>query len=196
MRQKTGKFPTPAVVEVSSYMRSLVEKRWKLYTERVARGEITADNYAYRPLGPLPWNLKSERDLKRLNRQITNALLVRFALEGRKLSRRQIEQMVQATLSPKRRRLHLRFGGQQPKQWHSLHHDRLMKNATKEIRAELGLDAKGLPKNVISRPVRYRIAVGPDNAESERGTGSFCRKRPVLPWLWAKFQRADLSPGQ
>jgi hypothetical protein len=126
-------------------MRSLAEKRWKLYTDRVERGEITEDNYVYRPRGPMPWNLKTEIDLKRLNRQIVNAQLVRFALEGRKLSRRQIERMVQATLSPKRRRLHLRFGGQQPKQWHSLHYDRLMKNATKEIWAELGLDAKPPP---------------------------------------------------
>ena len=141
MRQKAGKFPAPAAAEVLAYMRSLAQRRWKLYAERVARGEITADNYVYRPRGPMPWNLKTEIDLKRLERQITNAQLVRFALEGRRLSRRQIERMVQAAPSPKRRRRHLRFGGQPPRYWHSLHYDRLIKKATKDICAELGLDA-------------------------------------------------------
>jgi hypothetical protein len=142
MRQKTGTIPTPAAAEVSSYMRSLAEKRWKLYAERVACGEISAENYVYKPRGPLPWNLKTERDLKRWERQIANAQLVRFALEGRKLSRREIERMVQATRSPRRSRLHLRFGGQPPRYWSSVHYDRLIKHATKGIRAELGLDAE------------------------------------------------------
>jgi hypothetical protein len=141
MRQKTGKIPTPTAAELSAYMRSLAQRRWKLDGERVACGEITAENYVYRPLGPMPWNLKSERDLKRWDRQITNAQLVRFALEGRKLSARQIDRMVKATLSPKRPRLHLRFGGQQPKQWHSLHYDRLIKKAAKDIHAQVELDA-------------------------------------------------------
>jgi hypothetical protein len=35
-------------------MRSLVERRWQYYRERIARGEINAENYVYRPRGPMP----------------------------------------------------------------------------------------------------------------------------------------------
>ena len=103
-------------------MGSLVEKRWTRYAERVARGEITADNYVYRPRGPMPPHSKAKQDLTRWERQIANARLVRLALEGRKLSANKIERVAQTTLSRKRPRLHLRFGGQPPKQWHSVHY--------------------------------------------------------------------------
>jgi hypothetical protein len=74
-------------------MRSLVEKRWKRYAERVACGEINAGNYVYRPRGPMPPHSKAKQDFSRWERQIANARLVRLALEGRKLSRQQLEQM-------------------------------------------------------------------------------------------------------
>jgi hypothetical protein len=41
-------------------MRSLVERRWKRYVERVASGEITAENYVYRPRGPMRVNTRSK----------------------------------------------------------------------------------------------------------------------------------------
>jgi hypothetical protein len=112
----------PTAAEVSAYMGSLVEKRWKYYRERVVRGEITAENYVYRPRGPMPPHSKAKQDLTRWENKIANARLVRFALEGRKLSRQHVERMAETTLSRKRQRPHLRFGGQPPKQWHSVHY--------------------------------------------------------------------------
>jgi hypothetical protein len=61
--------------------------------------------------------------------------LVRLSLEGRKLSPRQIERMAETTLIRKRRGLHLRFGGQPPKHWHSVRYGR--REAAKSIRVEL-----------------------------------------------------------
>jgi hypothetical protein len=43
------------------------------------------------------------------------------------------------TLSQKRPKLHLRFAGQPPKHWHSLHYSRLIEKAATAIRAELGI---------------------------------------------------------
>src|SRR6266849_255382 len=60
--------------------------------------------------------------------------------EGRKLSANKIERVAQTTLSRKRPRLHLRFGGQPPKQWHSVHYGRSIKKSAKDIRAELGIN--------------------------------------------------------
>jgi hypothetical protein len=114
-------------------MRSLAQARWKRYAERVASGEITADKYVYRPRGPMPPQSKAKQDFTRWERQITNAQLVRFALEGRKLSRRQLERIGRTALNRKSRRPHLRFGGQQPKQWHSIHHERSIKKTAKGI---------------------------------------------------------------
>jgi hypothetical protein len=118
VRNPRAKLQTPSSAEISAYMRSLTVKRWKRYAERVARGEITADNYAYRPRGPMPPHSKTQQDFTRFEHQIAKARLVRIALEGGKLSPR----MVEATLSRNRARLHLRFGGQPPKQWHSVHY--------------------------------------------------------------------------
>lgn len=116
-------------------MRSLAKARWKSYADRVACGEITAENYVYRPRGPMPPQSKAKQDLTRWERQIANARLVRLALDGRKLSARQIERM--AETSRKRRRPHLRFGGRPPKHWNSLQYRRLIDG----IRAELGISA-------------------------------------------------------
>ena len=129
MKEARRRLRTPTDAELSAHMRSLVQKRWKLYADRVARGEISADNYVYRPRGPMPPHSKAKQDLTRLENQIENAQLVRLALEGRKLSQRQIERIAETTLGRKRPRLHLRFGGQPPKQWHSMHYGR--KNAAK-----------------------------------------------------------------
>jgi len=91
-------------------MRSLVERRWKRYAERVARGEIRADNYVYRPRGPMAPHSKAQQNLTRWENQITNARLVRLALEGQNMSARQIERTAeQTTLSRKKQRLYLRF---------------------------------------------------------------------------------------
>ena len=140
MRKARRQFPEPTAAEVSAYMGSLAEKRWKRHADRVARGEITADNYVYRPRGPMPPHSKAKQDLTRWERQIANARLVRLALEGRKLSANKIERVAQTTLSRKRPRLHLRFGGQPPKQWHSVHYGRSIKKSAKDIRAELGIN--------------------------------------------------------
>jgi hypothetical protein len=111
--------------ELSAHMRSLVEIRWKRYAERVARGEITAENYVYRPRGPMPPEVKAKQDMTRWEHQIANAQLVRFALQGRKLTPREVEQLAAKTTGVKRRRRpHLRFGGEPPKQWHSVHYSR------------------------------------------------------------------------
>jgi len=122
VKELRRKFRTPTAAEISAYMGSLSKARWGYYRERVARGEITANNYVYRPRGPMPPHSKAQQDLTRLERQIANARLVRFALEGRKLSEREIERSVAKTRS--RKRPHLRFGGQPPKQWHSVHYGR------------------------------------------------------------------------
>jgi len=115
----------PSQYEVSQYMRSLVEKRWQKYRLRVARGEISAENYVYRPRGPMPPHSKAKQDMTRWESQIASARLICLALDGRKLSVRQIERMAAKTGSPKRpRRLHLRFGGKPPIQWHSVHYGR------------------------------------------------------------------------
>jgi hypothetical protein len=107
-------------------MSSLAKARWKRYAERVARGEITAENYIYRPRGPMPPHSKAKQDLTRWENQIASARLVRLALDGTKLSTRQIERTVQqTTLGRKGPRLHLRFGGKPPRQWHSVHYGRL-----------------------------------------------------------------------
>jgi hypothetical protein len=100
-------------------MGSLSKARWKRCAERVARGEITAENYVYRPRGPMSPHSKAQQNLTRWENQIAKAQLVRFALEGRK-----IERMTEMALSRKRPRPHLRFGGQPPKQWHSVHYER------------------------------------------------------------------------
>jgi hypothetical protein len=84
MSQKTGKVQTPNADEISAHMRALAEKRWKRSAERVASGEITADNYVYRPRGPMSPHSKDKQDLTRWERQIANAQFVRFALDGRK----------------------------------------------------------------------------------------------------------------
>jgi hypothetical protein len=105
-------------------MGSLSKARWKRYADRVARGEITAANYVYRPRGPMPPQSKAKQDLTRWENQIANARLVRLALERQKLSARQIEKMAETTLSRKKQRLYLRFGGRPPKQWHAVHYGR------------------------------------------------------------------------
>jgi hypothetical protein len=117
--------------EISAYMSSLSKARWKRYAERVARGEISAENYVYRPRGPMPPQSKAQQNLTRWENQIANARLVRLALEGKKLSARQIERMAETATSRKRPRPHLRFGGQPPKQWHSVHYSRLVQKAAK-----------------------------------------------------------------
>ena len=78
------KLHTPTAAEISAHMRSPAERRWKRHAERVARGEISADNYVYRPRGPMPPHSKAKQDLTRWERQIGNAQFVRFALDGRK----------------------------------------------------------------------------------------------------------------
>jgi hypothetical protein len=70
------KLRTPTAAEISAYMRSLVERRWKRYVERVASGEITAENYVYRPRGPMRSHSKARQDLTRWENQIANARLV------------------------------------------------------------------------------------------------------------------------
>jgi hypothetical protein len=115
---------TPTAAKISAYMRSLSKARWEYYRERVARGEITAENYVYRPRGPMPPRSKAKQDLTRWENQIASARLVRFALERRKVPARQIERTMQATLSQKKQRLYLRFGGRTPKQWHAVHYGR------------------------------------------------------------------------
>jgi hypothetical protein len=124
VKEPRRKLCTPTAAEISAYMRSLVERRWKRYADRVARGEVSGDNYVYRPRGPMPPRSKAKQNLTRWENQIANARLVRLALEGRKLSARKIQRMAETTLSGKRPRLHLRFGGQPPKQWHSMHYGR------------------------------------------------------------------------
>ena len=124
MKEPRRKLRTPTAAEVSAYMSSLSKARWKLYAERVARGQITAENYVYRPRGPMPPHSKAKQDLTRWENQIANARLARLALEGQKLSPRQIEGTVEATLKRNRPRLHLRFGGRPPKHWHSVHYGR------------------------------------------------------------------------
>src|ERR1700687_2167374 len=104
VRKPRRKFRRPTAAELSAYMRSLVEKRWKRHAERVACGEITAENYVYRPRGPMSSQSKGKQDLTRWERQIADARLVRLALEGRKLSPRQIERMAETKLSGKRPR--------------------------------------------------------------------------------------------
>jgi hypothetical protein len=122
VRKARRKLRTPTADEVSAHMRSLAKARWKGYADRVARGEINKENYVYRPRGPMPSHSKAQQNLTRWERQIANARLLRFALEGRKLSVRQIERMTETTLSRKSSKPHLRFGGQPPKQWHSVHY--------------------------------------------------------------------------
>lgn len=124
MRNPRSNFRTPTAAEVSAYMRSLAIKRWRRYAERAARGEISVDNYVYQPRGPMPPQSKAKQNLTRWENQIAKAQLVRLALEGRKLSPRQIERMAETTLGRKRPRLHLRFGGQPPKHWHCVHYGR------------------------------------------------------------------------
>jgi hypothetical protein len=74
---------TVTSVEVSAHMRSLAERRWKRYAERIARGEITAENYVYTPRGPMPPHSKAKQDFSRWERQIVNARFARLALEER-----------------------------------------------------------------------------------------------------------------
>jgi hypothetical protein len=125
VKEARRKLHTPSRAEISAYMRSLSNARWEYYRKRVACGEISADNYVYRPRGPMSLHSKAKQDLTRLENQIATARLVRLALEGRKLSQRQIERAVQqTTLSRKKRRLYLRFGGRPPKQWHAVHYGR------------------------------------------------------------------------
>jgi hypothetical protein len=133
VRNPRRKLPTPNADEISAYMRSLVEKRWKRHADRVARGEINEENYVYRPRGPMPPHSKAKQDLTRWERRIANARLVRFALEGNKLSRQQLERMAETTLNRRKQRLDLRFGGQPPKQWHSVHYSRSIEKAAKGI---------------------------------------------------------------
>ena len=121
-------------------MSSLVEARWKRYADRVARGEITADNYVYQPRGPMPPHSKAKQDLTRWENQIANAQLVRFALEGRKLSARQVEQMAKGNLSRKRRRLHLRFDGRAAEAVAFGSLSTLFERTAKHIRAQRGID--------------------------------------------------------
>ena len=78
----------------------------------------------YRPRGPMSPHSKARQNLTRWENQIVNARLVRLALDGTKLSRRQIERVPETTLNQNRPRLHLRFGGQPPKHWHSVHYGR------------------------------------------------------------------------
>jgi hypothetical protein len=134
VRKPKRKIPTPTPAEVSSYMGSLAKARWKPYRESIVRGEITAESYVYRPRGPMPPHSKAKQDLTRWENKIANARLIRLALEGRKLSAHKIELMAQTRLSRKRPRPHLRFGGQQPKQWHSMHYERLIKKAAAKDR--------------------------------------------------------------
>jgi hypothetical protein len=105
-------------------MGSLAKARWKHYAKRVARGEITAENYVYRPRGPMPPHSKAQQALTRWENQIAKTRSIRLALDGTNLSSRQIAQIAETTLSRKKPRPHLRFGGQPPKQWHSVHYGR------------------------------------------------------------------------
>jgi hypothetical protein len=118
MRASNREICTPTRAELSAYMRSLAVKRWQYYRDRVARGEITAGNYVYRPRGPMSQHSKAKHDLTRWENQFANVRLVRLALEGENLSKRQLERMAGTTR--KRRRLHLRFGGKPPRQRHSV----------------------------------------------------------------------------
>jgi hypothetical protein len=117
MRDPRREIRTTTRAELSAYMRSLAIKRWKKYRLRVARGEITAANYVYRPRGPMAPQSKAKQDLTRWEDQLASARLLRAALNGEKLSKRQLTRMTEETLSRKKRRLHLRFGGKPPKQW-------------------------------------------------------------------------------
>jgi len=83
----------------------------------------------------MPPHSKAKQSLTRWEREIANARLVRLALDGRKLSPR----MVEATLSRKKPRLHMRFGGQPPKQWHSVHYRPSIEKAAKRIRTKIGI---------------------------------------------------------
>jgi hypothetical protein len=124
VKEPRRKLRTPTAAEISAYMRSLSKARWKHYAERVARGEIRPENYVYRPRGPMAPHSKAKQDLTRWENQIANARLVRLALDGTKLSARHIERTVETMLSRKRPRPHLRFGGQPPKEWNSVHYGR------------------------------------------------------------------------
>lgn len=122
---KQRQFRNLTASELSARMRSLIEKRWAKYRARVERGEINADNYVYKPRGPMPPEVKAKQDMTRWHHQIANAQLVRLALEGRKLSSRQVEQLAERTTGAmKQRRPHLRFRGKPPKHWHSVHYSR------------------------------------------------------------------------
>ena len=95
--RKRETFGAPTAAEMSGYTSSLSKARWEYYRERVASSEISADNYVYRPRGPMPPHSKAQQNLTRWENQIAHARLVRVALEGRKLSARQIERMAETT---------------------------------------------------------------------------------------------------
>jgi hypothetical protein len=101
-------------------MRSLAIKRWQKYRLRVASGEITADNYVYRPRGPMSEQSKAKHDLTRWENQLANGRLVRLALDREKLSKRRLAQITEKARSSKRQRLHLRFDGKPSRQRHSV----------------------------------------------------------------------------
>lgn len=62
--RKRKTFRTPTAAEISAHMRSLAKARWKHYAARVAWGEITAENYVYKPRGPMPHDSKAEQDFQ------------------------------------------------------------------------------------------------------------------------------------
>jgi hypothetical protein len=124
-------------------MCALIEIRWSRYAKRVESGEITAENFAYRPRGPMPSRSKAVRDLARWERQLANAQLVRFALEGKKLPGREIRKLSEKVIVTKKKRPHLRFGGKPPKEWHSVRYGTLIEKAVKRIRerlSEIGIE--------------------------------------------------------
>jgi len=82
VRKPRPNFRTPTAAEISAYMGSLSKARWKRYAERVACGEISAENYVYQRRGPMPPHSKAQQDLTRWEHQIAYARLVRLALEG------------------------------------------------------------------------------------------------------------------
>jgi hypothetical protein len=138
VRRARGPFRTPTVTELSDYMRTLAQIRWAKYRDRVECGEITAENYVYRPRGPMPPEVKAKQEMTRWQHQIASVRLIRLALDGRKLSPRRVERIVaETTTGRKKQRPHMRFGGKPPKHWHSVHYRPFIERTAGHIREQL-----------------------------------------------------------
>jgi hypothetical protein len=69
--------------ELSARMRSLIEKCWAKYRARIERGDITAEDFVYRPRGPMRPKIEAKQDQTHSKNQIATAHLVHLAFEGR-----------------------------------------------------------------------------------------------------------------